>query len=164
MRNADRIEGIVKELRALAPAGFAAAFHVSFSAPRYLFQTYDPDWMEYYSSAGVVMDDPAVRWGFANVGIADWDALVEMDERKVFDTARAYGLNHWTVVATDAEDSKSFGAFARKDAPFTDAEKQLILDLLTEAHCLSVVAPSDPKLDSYLSKMSLRLTHKGLKD
>ena len=113
MSKADQIDAIIAELRTLAPAGFATAFRVSYAAPRYLFQTYPPDWMDYYSTAGVVMDDPAVRWGFANDGIADWQTLTEMDDKGIFGTARDYGLNHWAVVAFSSDDAKSFGAFTR---------------------------------------------------
>ena len=158
MDKVQRIDRIIQDLKALAPTGFAAAFIVEFAAPRYLFQTYDLEWKNHYSSTGMVMLDPAVRWGFVNDGIADLDALVAMDEADVFGQAREYGLIHWAVVATSDGGKKSFGAFSRPDAPYEVDEQARILALLTEAHWLAIAATEDDALATHLKDLSRQLT------
>ncbi|QFU10050.1 DNA-binding transcriptional activator SdiA [Rhodobacteraceae bacterium THAF1] len=156
----NQIDSLIEEMRKLAPAGFAAALHLKFAGPTYLFQTYSPEWVEYYFSQGVVMDDPAVRWSLANAGIAEWNALIKLDEKNIFGAARDFGMNHWVVVSTSAEGSQSMGAFARTDAPFSDAEKEQALELLTDTHRLTLSATKDAAFADYLSTLSARMSHK----
>ena len=58
------IAALLHDLDQRSPAGFAIALHIRFTTPTYLFQTYPKRWLDHYSSAGLVVHDPVVRWGF----------------------------------------------------------------------------------------------------
>ena len=155
------LEELLLRLMALAPAGFAGAFHVDFITPRYLFQTYGEDWRTYYSFNGLVMKDPAVRWGFQNNGIAAWEDLVALDAEGVFAAAAKHGLNHWAVVATSELGLKSIGAFSRETTPFSQDEKLEIQKVFETIHALTHRGvEADPELDRMLTALSVNLTHR----
>ncbi|WP_157937610.1 autoinducer binding domain-containing protein [Oceaniglobus roseus] len=157
----DELRLLLTNLKTMAPQGFAAAFHVDFATPKYLFQTYDDAWMTYYSASGLVMKDPAVRWGFSHDGIAPWADLVAMDSHKVFEKAAEYGLHHWCVVATSERGSKSIGAFSRGDAPFSDEEREAVFADFQRLHLLTLQGPeSDPGFGKMLHDLSIQHTHR----
>nr|WP_226779151.1 autoinducer binding domain-containing protein [Oceaniglobus trochenteri] len=151
---------LLTRLKLQSPGGFAAAFHVDFATPKYLFQTYDAAWMAYYSQKGIVMKDPAVRWGFANDGIAPWSELKAMDEHGVFDKAVEFDLNHWCVMATSEHGSKSIGAFSRSDNDFTKAEIEQIHADFISLHNLTLQGPeTEPEFGEMLVDLSIQHTH-----
>ncbi|QDY71144.1 autoinducer binding domain-containing protein [Qingshengfaniella alkalisoli] len=156
----DQLRSLLTSLKQQSPSGFAAAFQVEFNTPKYLFQTYADDWMGYYSSMGIVMKDPAVRWGFTHDGIASWSELKALDEHGVFDKATEYGLNYWAVMATSDSGSKSIVAFSRSDKDFTDREReQLFADFLS-LHRLTLQGPEiEPEFGEMLLDLSIRHTH-----
>ncbi|SPJ25519.1 autoinducer binding domain-containing protein [Palleronia abyssalis] len=157
----EELRGLLERLKAEAPKGFAAAFHIDFTAPRYLFQTYDEAWRTYYSTAGLVMKDPAVKWGFTHDGIAPWSDLEDLDTEGVFTTAAEYGLHYWAVIATSTGGSKSIGAFARGETAFSDADKNRIQVLFEELHVLTRKGIDvDPEFGAMLSALSVTLTHR----
>ena len=155
-----RLQRILDRLDVLGPGGHAMALHVDFTTPRYLLQSYSKEWAAHYAAHGLVMKDPAVRWGLRHDGIAEHDLLVEKDEHGVFEQAKAFGLNHWAVVATSAQDSKSIGAFARAQEPFSDEDRLEARDLFEQLHELTALAQDeDPALDAHLRQLSVRQTH-----
>ncbi len=161
----DELRASLIQMKSQAPTGFAAAFHVDFVTPRYLFQTYDEAWMNYYSSAGLVLKDPAVRWGFDNDGIAAWPDLVALDSEGIFDRAAEHGLNHWAVVATSRRGSKSIGAFSRAETSFSPDEKREVLTTLERLHDLTHRGLEiDPEFDRMLTALSVNLTHRDAVD
>jgi LuxR family transcriptional regulator len=105
-------------LKTIATAGFAPAFHVRFTTPTFLFQTYPKDWLDYYSQNGLVMSDPTVMWGFENTGAVDWAALQANDSAGVLAKAAEYGLKHGATYATEIDGSHSIGTFARTQTVF----------------------------------------------
>jgi LuxR family transcriptional regulator len=54
------IRAVLSDLMTLAPTGYAAALHINFTTPAFLFQTYPTDWLAIYSQQGMVMKDPTV--------------------------------------------------------------------------------------------------------
>ena len=113
-------------LRRLAPQGFALGLHIRFASPHIMVQTYDPAWIELYTSRGYMMCDPIVSWGFSTTGTARWSAMDHPDPHDVLGQASAYGLNYGVAVSTGPTTSRSIGGFARKDREFTDDEIELI--------------------------------------
>ncbi len=160
MNSDDDLKELLLRLRALAPAGFAAAFHIDFITPRYLFQTYAWSWKSYYSTNGLVLKDPAVKWGFRNDGVATWSELVALDTEGVFAAAAEHGLNHWAVVATSRSKLKSIGAFSRETEAFSSAETEEIRGLF---ECMDELTRRgidiDPEFDQMLTALSVNLTH-----
>lgn len=160
MNLTDQFRLLLTRLKQQSPDGFAAAFQVVFATPKYLFQTYDDAWMTYYSKMGIVMKDPAVKWGFSNDGIASWDELQKFDQHGVFDKATEFGLNFWTVMATSEHGSKSIGAFSRSDRDFTSAEREQIFTDFQSLHLLTLQGPeTEPEFGEMLVDLTIQHTH-----
>ncbi|SDL41102.1 autoinducer binding domain-containing protein [Aliiruegeria lutimaris] len=160
MDDIGQVRGILAEINGACDAGFAVALHVSFSTPRFLFQTYRPDWAKVYSERGLVMHDPAVKWGLHNEGIIDWADQEADDPANVFALARDHGLKHGFTVGVNAGGTRSVGAFARTENPFTGEQVTSISDNFRCLHDLTQVDTSDHAvLSELLKKLSIELTH-----
>ena len=157
-----RIQAILQDLEGRCPAGFALAFHVKYTTPDYLFQTYATAWMDIYSQKGFVMLDPTVRWGFENTGHVRWSDLAGLDEAGVLKEAAEHGLAFGICFATDTGGSRSVCSFARGDREFTDAEAAELTALAEELHELTADLGSlSPETAAELRRLSIRFTHPG---
>ena len=123
----------LEQAAALAPAGYALAFHIRFTAPTFLLQAYPKAWTTYYSLHALVMADPTVAWGFANDGWCRWSDLTD-DPSRVMERAAEHGLKFGIVCALETDGSRSFGSFARADREFMDEEIAELMALLTDLH------------------------------
>jgi len=161
----DRI-GVVREnlaeLQELCPKGFAVALHVNFTTPRFLFQTYERDWMREYSSKGMVLDDPTVRWGLEHEGLIDWAELETDDAKGVLAQARAHGLNHGFTLALVDTDSRSVGSFVREDRAFRDEEKEQVQARFRSLHEATLLGSEQAaaSMADFLKSLSVELTHR----
>lgn len=126
----DRLTGLMD----FAPAGFAIALHINFTAPRYLFQTYPRDWVNHYSENGLVMQDPTVLWGFENEGKKPWRDMVHMDTAGVLAASAEYGLKFGVTCAHAEGNARSIGSFAHSEADFDDASAQMFFEEVVELH------------------------------
>lgn len=113
---------VLDRIGALCPAGHAIALHVQFTTARYLFQTYDRAWVEYYSQNGLVLHDPVVRWGLSHDGVRRWSDMEDEDSMGVLEAARRHGLVHGVSIVQMLDGSRSLAGFARPDRPHSDAE------------------------------------------
>jgi LuxR family transcriptional regulator len=153
------ISAILSQFRRDHPDGFAIALHIKFTAPRYLFQAYDSAWIDTYSREGLVMQDPTVRWGFANTGAVRWSALAETDGARVMARAAEHGLRFGATLALDSGGSRSVASFARGDRELTDAEIAALADKLEELHRLTRgLETLTPRFHDTLKQMSIYLT------
>jgi LuxR family transcriptional regulator len=150
----------LEAISAQSPAGFAIGLHVKFSTPKYLFQSYDREWIEIYSRMGLVLRDPTVRWGFTNSGTIRWSSLAAEDLDGVLMLAAEHGLKYGFTSGIHADDSLTIASFARPDREFTDAEMEDIaghvLDLHRETLGTEALSPEDHEA---LKHMSVMLTH-----
>ncbi len=117
-----QIQRCLQDLQQIAPAGFAIALHIRFTTPTYLFQTYPKVWIDHYSRAGLVMQDPTVHWGFSNTGSITWTALASDDPADVIGQAADHGLRFGLTYATNASETLSVTSFAHADRDFDDHE------------------------------------------
>ncbi len=117
----DIISQTLSHLKRLAPGGYALAFHIRFTAPSFLFQTYTKEWSEQYSRDGLVMRDPTVRWGMSHTGWQRWSDLADPEDEVITQAAR-HGLRNGVTYATAEGDSRSFGSFANPERPFHEDE------------------------------------------
>ncbi len=144
----------------MTPGGFAFGMHLGFSGPAFLFQTFPPDWVEYYREQGLQLRDPAVHWGFHNTGFIRWRDLADDDPADVMGKAARHGLNYGTTISIVDSDSRSMGGFGRADRDYFDAEiadiQKCVLALHRATLGLSVLSQAD--MDA-LKKMSIRLSH-----
>lgn len=156
------IKRLISEMSAKSPSGFAVAFHIRFTTPDFLFQTYPKDWIDLYSQKGMVMVDPIVRWGFANTGTIRWSELQDLDSEGILKMSAGYGLSFGFACATEEGGSRSVAGFARNDRDFTDDEIAGLQANVIELHraTASTDGMSD-ELRDILKQMSIQYTHPG---
>lgn len=153
------ILAILGELETKAPVGYALAFHIHFTAPRVLLQTYPKAWTDYYSQNGLVMSDPTVAWGFENDGACRWSDLPVDDAAGVLTQAATHGLAYGVIIVVDQNDSRSLCSLAHDSREFTDAEIAQFTTLLQRLHGLTHKSPPlSDKMIQQLKNMSVRLT------
>ncbi len=150
----------LEQLDGLCSAGYAIALHIHYTAPKFLFQTYDSEWMKTYSEQGLVLKDPTVAWGFENTGIAHWQDLEPLDEAGVLAKARAFGLRHGFTCATDKGDSRTIASFARDDRESTPDEITQICEIVEALHDYTAGIDAISQRDrDRLKEMSVVFTH-----
>ena len=150
---------LLEQVSESCPAGFAAALHIKFTSPRYLFQSYRRDWIDYYSKHALVLRDPTVHWGFENEGAIRWSALTGRDTAGVMEKAAEYGLTYGFTAALEEGGSRSVASFARADREFTDTEISKITGLLRRLHDETRAAETlSPEDDAALKRLSIFLT------
>ncbi|MFT5743001.1 MAG: LuxR family transcriptional regulator [Paracoccaceae bacterium] len=160
MEKKDEIVRILTDLQAASPSGFAIAFHIRFTTPDFLFQTYPKAWIDRYSEQGMVMKDPIVRWGFSEVGAIRWSELEETDEAGIIAQSQNFGMNFGIASAIDENGSRSVAGFARHDREFTDDEIAYLESALAELHHLTAHKDGmSAELRNYLQELSVRFTH-----
>lgn len=154
------IRDSLKKLKELAPSGFALAFHVRYTTPTFLFQTYPKAWLDFYSQNGLVLSDPTVAWGFENTGAARWSDLAASDSAGVLVKAAEFGLKFGTTCAIEDSPNRSIGSFARADREFSDAENDEMVDLMSKMHeATANLKTLSPEIAAELRMMSVQFTH-----
>lgn len=154
----DRISSLLARLHQASPAGFAIALHVRFASPKYLFQSYDKEWLDAYSRDGLVLHDPVVRWGFSHEGTIRWSELE--DPAGVMQRSAQYGLRFGIVVALLRDGWRTMAGFARSDREFTADEVRALTEYLVELHDRTEpVEALSPVVHQTLKQMSIYLTH-----
>jgi LuxR family transcriptional regulator len=160
MNNRASIATLLHELDRRSPAGFAIALHITFSTPRYMFQTYAQRWLDHYNAAGLLLRDPVVQWGMQSVGRVRWSDLEAMDTHGVFEEARNYGLMNGAAIAIVRSGSRSIGGFARADREYDETEMEELEDLLVRLHGETIHLERLSERDQRaLTELSIRLTH-----
>ena len=142
------------------PEGFALGLHIGLRGPAFLFTTFPSKWMNYYTSNGLQLRDPAVAWSLTHTGFIRWRDLRDNDPANVMGLAADHGLTHGATMAVFENGSRSvFGCF-RKDRELLDAELNAVREPVTALHNLTVgqrELPAD--LEEDLKRMSIRLSH-----
>lgn len=125
-----------------------------------MFQTYPPDWMAHYTQNGLILQDPTVLWGFANIGRVDWADLEDTSTAKVMEQAAEYGLAHGLTLSIKENGSRSIASFANGARPFTPEEADRIEAGVRKLHDMTA---TDQDLSestvSALRSLSIKLTH-----
>ena len=144
-------------LRRLAPKGYALGLHIRFASAHIMVQTYDPAWIERYTSRGYMLCDPMVSWGFSTTGVCRWSELEFPDPHDIFGQASAYGLRYGVAVSHGPRASRTIGGFARGDREFSDDEIGKICETV---HLLHDEA-TPPESLTPAQRHALRLVAKG---
>lgn len=154
------IKNTLAKLKKLSPGGFALAFHVRYTTPTFLFQTYPKAWLDYYSQNGLVLSDPTVAWGFENAGALRWSDLAASDSAGVLVKAAEFGLKFGTTCAIEDTPHRSIGSFARTDREFTNAENDEMVALMSKMHAFTTdLKTLSPETAAELRMMSVQFTH-----
>jgi LuxR family transcriptional regulator len=154
------ISEVLEQLGELAPAGYALGFHIAFTTPKFMFQSYPKPWLDYYSQNGLVMSDPMVAWGFEHTGTCRWSDLD--DPAGVMKKAAEYGMPYGIVYASKTGDSLSICGFARSDREFSNDEIENISTMIENLHKSTAdQAHLSPETIQELKNMSILVTHPG---
>lgn len=160
MSTNDEIDLVLKDLKKLSPSGFAIAFHIKFTTPAFLFQTYPKEWLAVYNQRGLVMQDPIVGWSFANNGTIAWSSLKDQDPAGVLTAAATFDMNYGVAIGVEDSGSRSVAGFARADREFTEDEAKTLHDGVVLLHQMTATAKSvSPEQRDALRRLSISLTH-----
>lgn len=152
----------LKALASMADAGYALAFHIEYTRPTFLFQTYPEAWASEYSDKGMVMSDPTVHWGFENEGTRRWSALIDQDVGGILALAADYGLTYGVTCAVEADGTRSMCSFARSDREFRDDECAKLLACTTVLHRATAELNALPaEMLAALETLQIRVSHPG---
>ena len=157
MAPSEEIENILKDFGEKSPAGFAIGLHLSFTASKFIFQSYDKEWMEEYSRRGYLLNDPTVRWGLGNEGHIAWSDLAASDEAGVIAAAAEFGLTHGLSVSVAEGEERSLGSFASSERAFTDDEVAHFTAGLRRMHELAAGIEADSADDLRLRRYAASL-------
>lgn len=124
----------LRKLDALAPAGYFLGLHIRFTSPLMMFQTYNQAWIDHYTNNGYVLRDPMTAWGFCTTGSTRWSNKKIPDPFGIFKEAKEFGLRFGVTISCGPISSRTIGSVARADREFTDAEIEVLSDLVKRLH------------------------------
>lgn len=121
----------------IAPAGFYVALRVGFSFPEEELNALPSNWVEFYTTNGLVVHDPAMKWVYGNVGVARMAEIPLPDPHQVRARAAVFGLAHGAAISVmQAADRgrRSYGLFFRDDRDFADKDLTALHGILRQLH------------------------------
>lgn len=137
MKSMSLLSGYADYLNGLAPEGFYIGLRVGFSFPSEELNRLPDPWVAEYTTHGLVVHDPVMKWVYANEGATRWSDIDISDPMNVFGRARKMGLSYGVAVSlldSESGGKRSYGNFFRSDREFEDREISLLLDLMHELH------------------------------
>ncbi len=121
----------------ISPAGFYVAIRVGFSFPEEELNKLPENWVEFYTTHGLVVHDPAMKWVYANTGAVRISDLSLPDTHQVRERAAVYGLSHGAAVSvlTSADRGRrTYGLFFRDDREFDQADLNKLHEIVSKLH------------------------------
>ncbi|KAJ55424.1 hypothetical protein ACMU_12060 [Actibacterium mucosum KCTC 23349] len=137
MSKTAELSNLLATLSKHCDTGFALAIHIRFTRPSLLFQTYAPDWMQYYSQNGLFLSDPVVKWGIENAGLVHWDDLRDQDPAGVLAKASEHGLHNGITYSCGPVESRTISGLTTSAEPFTDAAIAEMKQTIDAVHALT---------------------------
>lgn len=134
----------------VAPAGFYVALRVGFYAPEDELNAFPEDWVEHYTTRGLAVQDPLMRWTFSNHGARRWSEIDLPDPSHVLNGYRDYQLRYGVTVCLPGRGpspKKSFGMFARSDREMQDQEIEELTHLLSALHVTEQQALTESQVE-----------------
>ncbi len=129
----------------IAPAGFYVALRVGFTFPEEEVNALPEPWVEFYTTQGLVVQDPAMRWVYGHTGASRFSDLDVPDPHQVRAHAAVFGLTHGAVVSVlnpSDRGRRSYGLFFRDDRDFEAIELEQLQRLVKRAHSGPVDEPT----------------------
>ncbi|QQA44922.1 LuxR family transcriptional regulator [Pelagovum pacificum] len=96
-----------------------------------------PDWVDHYTRQRYMLQDPVMRWIYANTGAIRWSAIDLDDPYRILAQARTFGLAYGLAVSVfdgNSEGQRSFGTFVRSDREFDDGEISMLSSYVSRRH------------------------------
>ena len=126
-----------EQINQISPAGFYVAIRVGFSFPEEELNALPDNWVEFYTTHGLVVHDPAMKWVYANTGFMRFSDMTLPDPHQVRERAAVFGLNHGAAVSVKAladRGRRSYGLFFRADRDFEPADLAELQQILAKLH------------------------------
>ena len=157
-----QLQAMRDQIEQISPAGFYVALRVGFSFPEEELHVLPANWVEFYTTHGLVVHDPAMKWVYANTGATRTSQIVLPDPHQVRERAAVYGLTHGAVISVMAAGDRgrrSYGLFFRDDRDFEDGDLRSLHGILTRLH-----SGSDDEASLTAAEIqALRLQSEGLR-
>ncbi len=121
----------------ISPAGFYVAIRVGFSFPEEELNELPENWVEFYTTHGLVVHDPAMKWVYANIGAVRFSDIALPDPHQVRERAVVFGLNHGAAISvmTPADRGRrSYGLFFREDRAFEVKDMVELQSIMAKLH------------------------------
>jgi LuxR family transcriptional regulator, quorum-sensing system regulator SdiA len=125
------------QIEQISPAGFYVAIRVGFSFPEEELNELPENWVEFYTTHGLVVHDPAMKWVYANTGSARFSEIALPDPHHVRERASVFGLNHGAVVSISTPTDRgrrSYGLFFRADRDFGPDDLEALQRIVGALH------------------------------
>jgi LuxR family transcriptional regulator len=131
------LQAMRNQIDQISPAGFYVAIRVGFSFPEEELNELPGNWVEFYTTHGLVVHDPAMKWVYSNTGGVRFSDLTLPDPHQVRERAVVYGLNHGAAISvmTAADRGRrSYGLFFRDDRDFNPDDLTELQAIVTKLH------------------------------
>lgn len=151
-----------EQIHQIAPAGYYVALRVGFSFPEEEVNELPNIWVEFYTTHGLVVQDPAMRWVYGNTGAIRFSELTLPDPHQVRAHAAVFGMGHGAVVSVmqpQDRGRRSYGIFFRDDRDFADAEMAGLLRIVQGLH----TGPDEEKTLTLAEIEALKLQSEGMR-
>lgn len=139
------LQAMRNQIDQIAPAGFYVALRVGFSFPEEELNALPQNWVEFYTTNGLVVHDPAMKWVYSNTGVVRMDEIVLPDPHQVRARAAVFGLSHGAVISVMAPSDRgrrSYGLFFRGDRTFAEQDLSDLLGIVKRLHSGATDDPS----------------------
>lgn len=146
----------------IAPAGFYVALRVGFSFPEEELNELPENWVEFYTTHGLVVHDPAMKWVYGNTGVVRFSDIALPDPHQVRARAAVFGLSHGAAISVMSQQDRgrrSYGLFFREDRDFAQGD---LADLEKIVKRLHSGVDDEPTLTA-AEVEALRLQSEGLR-
>ncbi len=130
-------DALTDQIALISPAGFYVALRVGFSFPESEVNKLPEPWVEFYTTHGLVVHDPSLKWVYTHSGAVRANELGLPDPQQVRATGELFGLLYGAVASFSAKADKgrrSYGLFFRADRDFTDTELGGLLRIIERLH------------------------------
>ncbi len=130
-------ESLTDQIALIAPAGFYVALRVGFSFPEAEVNQLPETWVEFYTTHGLVVHDPSLKWVYTHTGAARSSELGIPDPQQVRGHAEVFGLIFGAVASFSAKADKgrrSYGLFFRDDRDFSETDLERLHRIVERLH------------------------------
>ena len=132
-----QLQAMHNQIVQISPAGFYVAIRVGFSFPEEELNQLPDNWVEFYTTHGLVVHDPAMKWVYANTGATRFSEITLPDPHLVRERAAAFGLSHGAVISVMTPGDRgrrSYGLFFRDDRDFEEGDLRQLHAVLKQLH------------------------------
>lgn len=156
------LQAMKDQIELIAPAGFYVALRVGFSFPEEEMNHLPENWVEFYTTHGLVVHDPAMKWVYGNLGTVRFSDLEIVDPHQIRAHAAAFGLSHGAAISVmQAADRgrRSYGLFFRGDRDFDFSDLEALQRIMRRLH----QGPEDEPTLTAAEIEALKLQSEGLR-